>query len=140
MRRPRYETTEHTADLGLKAYGDTPKEAFENAAFGMFDIMVGPQGAGQTEKVEVSAEGDDAQGLLVAFLNELLFVFETQRLALRRFDIVEWDETTRLKAVARGSPLDPDEELGEPIKACTYHEVRVEKKPDGFEVEVLFDV
>lgn len=139
MPRPRYESTEHTADLGLVAYGATAKEAFENAAFGMFDLMVDLTGTPETGEIEVRAEADDTEGLLVAFLNELLFIFETQELVLARFDIIDWDAVTRLSARAWGAPL-ADQEPREQIKAVTYHDMRVEQTPEGYEAEVLFDV
>ena len=39
MKQKQYEIIEHTADVGIKAYGETLSEAFENAAKGMFDII-----------------------------------------------------------------------------------------------------
>lgn len=139
MQQPRYESTEHTADLGLVAYGETLKEAFENAAFGMFDLMVEVAGADERDEVKARVEADDVESLLVAFLNELLYVFETRRLVLSRFEITDWDEETYLVAHARGAPL-KDQERRVAIKACTYHDIRVERTAQGFEVEVLFDV
>ena len=139
MRQPRYRSTEHTADLGLVAYGETPKETFENAAYGMFDLMVDVSSTAETEAVDVRAEADDAPSLLVAFLNELLFLFETRRLVLVRFEVIEWDEATNLLARAWGSPL-AEQEPRDQIKAVTYHDMRVEKTDEGFEAEVLFDV
>jgi len=138
--RLRYETTEHTADVGMKAYGDTLKEAFENAAFGMFDMMIDTHSLPESRQIDISAEADDTESLLVAFLNELLFIFETESLALVRFEIVEWDEATRLSARAWGSPLADDTERREQIKAITYHDIRVVQGADRVEVEVLYDV
>lgn len=125
--------------MGLKAYGATLKEAFENAAYGMFDLMVALDETAQTTQIDVSVDADDTESLLVAFLNELLFIFDTERLALGRFDIVDWDEKTRLRAHAWGGPLD-HQERREQIKAVTYHNIRVERRPDETEVEILFDV
>ncbi len=45
-----YELIEHTADVGIKAYGKNISEAFENAAKGMFDII--------TDKSEIEAVGE----------------------------------------------------------------------------------
>lgn len=139
MRRPRYVSTEHTADIGLVAYGETLKETFVNAAYGMFDLMVDPSRTSDSQQIDLRVEADDTPSLLVAFLNELLFVFETRSLVLVRFEIVDWDETTYLTARARGSAL-AGQELREQIKAATYHDMRVEKTADGYEAEVLFDV
>ncbi len=139
MRRVRYRSTEHTADIGLIAYGETLKEAFENAAYGMFDMMVALEGTQESRQIEVRVEADDVESLLVSFLSELLFIFETQGLVLVRFDIVDWDERTYLTAKAWGGPFD-DQEPREQIKAVTYYNVRVERTDEGYEVEVLFDV
>lgn len=139
MRQPRYVSTEHTADIGLVAYGDAPKEAFENAAFGLFDLMVDLSDVTETEEIGLRVEADDTAGLLVAFLNELLFIFETRRLVLTRFEIVDWNEETNLSAKAWGAPLSTQEPR-EQVKACTYHDVRVERTGEGYEAEVLLDV
>jgi SHS2 domain-containing protein len=137
--RLRYASTEHTADIGLVAYGETLKDVFANAAYGMFDLMVDVSRTPETQRVDVRAEADDTPSLLVAFLNELLFIFETRSVVLVRFEIVEWDETTRLVARAWGSAL-AGQQPREQIKAATYHDMRVEKTADGYEAEVLFDV
>lgn len=139
MPKPRYASTEHTADIGLVAYGETLKDVFANAAYGMFDLMVDVSHTPEAERVDVRAEADDTPGLLVAFLNELLFIFETRSLVLARFEIGEWDGMTRLTARAWGSPL-AEQELREQIKAATYHDMRVEKTDEGYEAAVLFDV
>ena len=37
----KFKLIEHTADIGLTAYGKTLAEAFANAAYGMFSIITG---------------------------------------------------------------------------------------------------
>jgi len=46
----KYEFIEHTADLGLKAYGASIEELFVNAAEGLFDALVSPKGVEEREE------------------------------------------------------------------------------------------
>jgi len=135
----RYESTEHTADIGMVAFGATLKEAFENAAYGMFDMMVAVEETAESRQTEVRVEAEDVEGLLVSFLSELLFVFETEGIVLKRFEIVDWDERTRLVARAWGDLLEEQERRAQ-IKAVTYHGLGVQETTEGYEVRVVFDV
>ena len=135
-----FESFEHTADIGLRAHGQSLEEAFENAARGMFSIMVDLSNIASAQQVEVKAEAGDVGGLLVAWLNELLFLFDSKNLLFGDFSIDEWDKETHLKASARGEPVDLEKHRFETeIKACTYHELKVSKNKI-WTCQVIFDV
>ena len=86
---PRYRVLPHTADVGIAAAGATIEEAFENAAYGMFDLMFDLAVAQGDEVCRVEAEGDTPAELLVAWLSALLAEAEIRGLALRRFEVEE---------------------------------------------------
>ncbi len=135
-----FEYLPHTADVGIKGYGRTLKEAFENTAVGMFSIITDLARVEERLSVDVSAEAQDREGLLVAWLNELLYRFEVDYTLFRRFEITEWDEEKQLKAKAFGEPVDPDKhEIQASIKAATYHMVQVIKN-SAWSTQVIFDV
>jgi SHS2 domain-containing protein len=135
-----FEPFEHTADIGLRAYGHSLKEAFENAARGMFSIMVDLASIGSKEKLEVRAEANDIESLLVAWLNELLFIFDSRNMLFKDFAIDDWDETSHLRGWAYGEPVDPERHFFEAeIKACTYHKLKVSRNRI-WTCQVIFDV
>jgi SHS2 domain-containing protein len=76
----RYELIEHTADMGLKAYGRTLAEAFANAAYGMFAIIAELDEVKEVETRRVEVDADDAESLLFEWLNSLLYYFDVEGL------------------------------------------------------------
>src|SRR4030042_4440642 len=101
---PPFEFFDHPADVGLIARGATLGEAFVNAARGMFTLMVDLERVAEREERRVEVEADDAEGLLVNWLAELLYISEVDGLVFRRFDIEEASET-RLAARGFREPL-----------------------------------
>ncbi|MDI6821910.1 MAG: archease [Actinomycetota bacterium] len=135
-----FEVLDHTADIGLKAYGTTLKEAFENAAMGMFSIMTDLDKVQPKETFEVDITAEDRETLLVEWLNELLYLFDAERVLFSRFEITDWDERYFLKATLQGERIDLDRhDIEIQIKACTYHMLKVERN-ETWMVQVIFDV
>jgi SHS2 domain-containing protein len=135
-----FEILEHTADIGLRAYGQTLKEAFENAAIGMFSIITDLENVKSTLSDEIYIEAEDRESLLVEWLNELLYRFEVEYRVYKRFDIIDWDEEHRLRAVVHGEPLDLGRhQIKTQIKACTYHMLKIERN-EYWSAQVVFDI
>lgn len=136
----RYEAFEHTADVGLHAYGQTLPELFANAAAGMESLMVEPEQISLSVSREVQAEGHDLVSLLISWLNELIFLFDTEYLLLRQFEISAFTGTS-LRAVVAGEPYDAQRhDLSSAIKAVTWHEANVEPGTEGYKARVIFDI
>ncbi len=134
-----YEVINHTADTGIKAYGDTLPKLFENAARGMRDIMVDPGTVRPVRQLNVEVEGKDVEELLVEWLSDLIYLFETQGLVPSSFKVLELDKQ-HLLAEVHGEHYDEKvHELRTGIKAVTYHMLSV-KKDDGWSATVVFDV
>ena len=132
----RFELIEHTADTGLKAYGDDLREAFANAAYGMFSIIAELDDVGENESRRVEFTEDDMEGLLFEFLNDLLYYFDT--LLFKRFEIQELDET-HLLAQCYGEKYDTSRHrIKTGIKSATYHMLEVDREKNR--VQVIFDV
>lgn len=135
-----FEVVEHTADVGIRASGATLKDAFENAALGMFALMADLSTAGETNRWAVSASARDRAGLLVDLLNELLVIFEVEHAVLARLEITDWDEKTRATGYVYGETIDPEKhKLLHQIKAPTYHMLEV-SHDGGWSAQVIFDV
>ncbi len=140
MERVLYEAFEHTADIGLHAYGRTLPELFINAAAGMESLMVAPEQLEERLNVEVSAEGHDLISLLISWLNELIFLFDTEYLLLKTFAITSFTET-HLRAVVTGEPYDATRhDLSSAIKAVTWHEAEIKAEAEGYKARIIFDI
>src|SRR5437660_12335455 len=82
-----YEAFDHTADIGLHAFGDTMTELFIHAAQGMESLMVAPEQVRVVTSRDITVEGHDVVSLLIAWLNELIFLLDTEYLLFSTFVI-----------------------------------------------------
>jgi SHS2 domain-containing protein len=133
-----YELIEHTADVGLKAYGKTIAEAFEHAAEGMFDIITDESTIDAIGQYDIQLEAPDLEQLLVDWLSKLLFLNDAQDLVFGKFQVKLTEN--RLSASVFGEKYDTKKHrMGVEIKAVTYHMLKVNEKNPIF-VQVLFDI
>jgi SHS2 domain-containing protein len=135
----KFEILDHTADTGIIAYGDDLKEAFENAALGMFSLITDLTSIenDQTRKIDINSP--DRDGLLVSWLNELIYLFDVENIIFSKFDIIHLDENA-LSAIVYGEKVDLSRhEIRTGIKAATYHMLKIDKN-SLFRVQVIFDI
>lgn len=135
----RYRVIAHTADTGIVAFGSTLAEAFENAAYGMFDLMFDLRRVEAGGECAVEAQAETLDELLVAWLSALLAEAEIREVAFSRFSVAEVREGVA-RGVASGAPTAGLELRGPPVKAVTFHDLAVEQRPEGWEARVIFDV
>jgi SHS2 domain-containing protein len=134
-----YELVDHTADIGVRAWGPTAEEVFEQAALATFSLVCDPLHVDELEGVDVELEAEAQDLLLAAWLNELLYIFEARKLVLSQFDILELGERS-LRARVYGEPLARRHVLCGGVKAATLHELSLKRRDDGWEGFVLLDV
>jgi len=140
MARLPYEAFEHTADIGLRISGATLPELFTNAAAGMESLLVAPEQIEARISHEVTAEGHDVVALLISWLNELIFLFDTEYLLCKHFTINELTDT-HLRATVSGEPYDATRhDLSSAIKAATWHEASVKADDEGYTASVILDI
>ncbi len=132
-----FELIDHTADVGIVAYGTNVKEAFANAARGMFSIITELDEIAEAEYRDIELTAPDQESLLVEWLNELIYLFDTENILFKRFDITQLSDT-QLKARAYGEKV-AKHKLKTGIKATTYHMLKVERNK-GCRVQALFDI
>lgn len=139
-----YETFEHTADLGLRIRAPDLDTLFVEAAQALFSAIVEDLGSVAAQhRHEVQRTGDDLSYLLFDWLNELLYLFESEHLLCSRFEVhVSKDgQNWNLQGSAWGEPLDRSRHaLEHEVKAITYHGLRVEQTPEGWLAEVIVDI
>ena len=134
-----FEIIEHTADVGIIAYGATIKEAFANAAKGMFSLITELDDVEEVMHRDIELTAPDQESLLVGWLNELIYLFDTENIIFKRFDITELSDT-HLKARSYGHKVDSSKhQLKMGVKAATYHMLKIDKDGD-YKVQVLFDI
>jgi len=138
VEKPRFRIIEHTADIGLVAYGSSLAEAFASAAYGLFSIIAELDNVREKEARTVDIREDGAEALLFEWLNQLIYIFNVESLLFRRFEITEFNRR-RLRASCRGEKYDPARHrLKTDVKAATYHLLEVAEKKNR--VQVIFDI
>jgi SHS2 domain-containing protein len=131
---------EHTADAEFIAYGRTLDEAFVNAARAMCGLVVDPAKVHASNPV-TSATGSTIENLLYDWLSELLYQSEVDYLVFSRFEVkITKDGEYLLQGRACGEKAGPAHEVSLHIKAVTYHDLRVEKRNNIYETQVLLDI
>jgi SHS2 domain-containing protein len=139
--RPDYREIEHTADVGLELEAPDLKAAFELAAASMFDLMCDLDGVGGDvcRTVRIRARDADLENMMVRWLSELLYVFESEGLLLSRFDVRKLTSDA-LEADVAGERFNPDHHAVKlEIKAVTYHDMAVNQVEGVWHVRVIFD-
>ena len=138
-----FEIIDHTADIGLIAYGKNKEQVFINAAKGMFEIIAG---GNKTLKEnfydKIKLEADNLEGLLFAWLNELLYIGETRLVILNKFQIKELSDF-QIKAEVEGMKINPPStKIEREIKAVTYHRLEIKKDEESglWSARVIFDI
>jgi SHS2 domain-containing protein len=135
-----FQVMDHTADVGIIAYGTDIKQMFSNAALGLFSLITEPESIGEKLQRKLEVVAEDKDSLLVEWLNELIYLFDAEHLLFGRFDI---DSLTgnQLKSTCYGEKFDPSRhklKLG--VKAATYHMLKLDKHSNAYRAHVLFDI
>jgi len=134
-----FEILNHTADVGIIAYGADMNRAFANAAKALFSLITELDDVEEVVHRDIELTAPDQESLLVGWLNELIYLFDTEQIIFKRFDITQLSQT-HLKARSYGHEVDSSKhKLKMGVKAATYHMLKIEKS-NGSKVQVLFDV
>ncbi len=137
---PEFEFIDHTADVGLVAYGATREEVFINAAAGMVNLITDPEKIAPSLQREINLDADDYADLLVAWLNELLYLFDAENLIFSRFDITRLTPNS-LAATVSGEKIDlARHEIKTQVKAATYHQIKLETGAENFSARIILDI
>ena len=132
-----FEILEHTADVGVRAWGTTLEECFEQAALGVLAINGAyVSGSGERDKIELAAP--DLGALLVDWLSEVLYLHDARDAVVTGLGVenVSDDQLSGwVELRARTEELE-----GTAVKAVTYHRLAVEPSDDGWSATLYVDV
>ena len=134
------EILEHTADIGLRIRAATLADLLKAAATGMFRIICPNCLVASTVHRSVEAEGDDLEQLLVNWLSELNFIFQTEPFLLAKVVSIQIKDLSIRAEIAGESRSLREHEIGTEIKAVTYHKIYVREDADGWEAQLIFDI
>ncbi len=142
--KKKFELIEHTADVGIIVYGKTVAELFENAAFGMYNII-----CENFSKISNICEYNnsisevDLESCLVSFLNDLLYQTFVNKLLFSKFLITNLkteQNSCILSYQCFGEKYEKQKHgvLTE-LKSATFHQLKIVKQNDVFTATIIFD-
>ncbi len=135
-----YETFPVTADWGIRVWGGDPAEVFIQAARALWSFLVVPGSARRERMLPVQAEAGDLETLLVAWLNEMLYLHETQGFVAADFAIRSLTNT-QVQGEVWGEPMDRSRHVpAGHVKAVTYHQLGLAQTERGWEARIVVDV
>jgi SHS2 domain-containing protein len=135
-----WEHFEVEADVGVHGWGPTRGEAFAQATLGVFALLVAPDDVQVREHREVRAQADGPEALLVAWIDECLYVHEIEGFVVQAVELTTCTDTLA-HGLLHGEPLDPARHrVGTVVKGATYHRVSVELRGKAWEVRIIVDV
>ncbi len=135
----KYEFLEHTADTKLRAYGKNIEEQFSNAALALTAVMFDPEKIEEKITKSIAIKGSDLKSLLYNFIEELLYLIDTQSFIVHKVTGIKISEMNKkhiLSATLIGDKISDKYENFGSVKAVTYNEMEI--KPDY--VQVVLDI
>ena len=131
---------EHTADIGLKVYGSSLSNLFEEAVSAFISLLVKSSKTGFNHTTEFEIAGEDYIDLMIRCLSEILYLFEAESLIVNRIEIKSIT-SKKLAAILKITEFDPaTHEIINNIKAATYHNASINKTDDGWCSIIYFDL
>jgi SHS2 domain-containing protein len=129
----------HGADIGVRGFGGTREEAFEQAALAMMEVVVDPDIVRPTERVHIECQAADDELLLAEWLNRVVYEMSSRHMLFCRFSVHL--EGLRLHGAAWGEPV--DRERHQPaveVKGATYTALRVACEGGKWLAQTVVDV
>jgi len=135
-----FEILDHTADIGIIAYGADFEKLFSNAGLALFSLITDLGSIQEKLHLDLEAHSEDRDSLLVDWLNELIYCFDSKHILFNRFDI-ETLTHSALKATCYGEDFDASKhKLKIGVKAATYHMLRVDTYDNGYRAQIILDI
>ncbi len=130
-----------TADVAFEAYGKTLNTAFANSARALFEVMVDAKGVSPDRKKTVEVRGHDMKSLLFNWLNELIFLTDSESMFFSKFSVKIDLDSLVLTATCYGEKIKPKKhEIRTEVKAATYHKIDVRKTAEGWITRAILDI
>lgn len=135
-----HEFFEVEADVGVRAWAPRAEDAFAQTALGVLALIVNPAEVEPREQREVRAQADSEDALLVAWINECLYVHEIEGFVASRVEVDVLGPGV-VHGFLVGEAFDPSRHRpGTIVKAATFHGVRVTRTPGRVETSIVVDI
>lgn len=129
----------HDADVGVRGFGASTAEAFEQTALAMSAIIADLATIHPSRAVKIRCEAPDVELLLAEWLNSLIYEMAVRRMLFSRFELRL--DNTQLEGTAWGETVDPTRHHpAVEIKGATYTALRVTREDGQWLAQTVVDV
>jgi SHS2 domain-containing protein len=136
----RFETLDHTADIGIIVYGEDLKSLFENAGEALFHLITDQKKVRLRTERKIEIGGESLERLMVDWLSGLLYLHDVENLLFKRFKVESVGEDG-LKAKAKGEFFQEGVHVIKTgVKAVTYHQLEVRQEKKVWRARIIFDL
>jgi SHS2 domain-containing protein len=141
-----FEYLDHTADTAVRLRARDGPDLFREATRALLSILLDEAAsapAAAVESIDVRLEAEDAEALLIDYLNELIFLFDSRRFLAAELEVgvLRLEKPALLEAVVKGETYDPARHKAKTeIKAATFHGLEIRRTGGGLEADVVFDL
>ncbi len=136
--KSRFKFLKHTADVKFQAFGNNLAQVFENSALAMMSVMYKGKVKNRMKK-RINIKGKDLENLLYNFLEEFLFLLDSEGFFLSKVKVNIDEKSLKLTAELQGDKAE-NYKIGLDVKAITYNEMYVKKRGKSYICQVVLDV
>lgn len=130
MNNTYWEHYPHPADMGIRGFGPTKENAFEQAALAMTAVIADLKNIEQKKQVEISCREDNDEMLLLSWLNAVIYEMASRKMLFSRFDVTIKDNKLHSKIAGEKINVQKHSPAVE-VKAATFMDLQVKQTEDG---------
>lgn len=140
VKQKKFEYIEHPADIAFRVYGRTLTALFKNSVSAIYDILKPHKNSSiRVYRKKKQLSSNSTEGLLVLFLNEILY------LALEKY-LIFTKILINIKCSHMANILEYEmighkiDNVDREIKAVTYHNLEIRKSGDYYQADIIVDI
>ena len=126
--------------MAVRITGNSQAELFVNSGLALFDVMADPDKIEVKDRLPLEVEAADRDELIVNWLRELLYLYQSGGYLVKEFKIIEVKDSL-VKAEVCGEKVDPDRhEIKQEIATVAEHKSRMQKTGNQWVAQVIFEL
>jgi SHS2 domain-containing protein len=120
----------HGSDIGVRGFGKTVEQAFENAAVALTAVVADVSTVTPREAIEVTCSAPDLELLFMSWLNAIIYEMAVRGMLFSKFRVALSDHS--LKGALLGEKAHPEQHhVAVEAKGATVTTLRVTCDPQG---------
>jgi SHS2 domain-containing protein len=135
----KYSFVEHTADMKLRAEGNSLTDALEAALNGLANLIKGNEKPAERDELKIEFNAEYLEDLIVMSLEKLLILSEVEKICPSKVKILalEKEGVYNIRAIVLGQK---NIETSPLVKAITYHQLVMKQEGKKWIIEVVLDI